>query len=73
MRTNKPHDSWINWTAATVIATLHRYYESDAPTLSDISITHVSFDRIGIPERFRLVDYHPRPEIITVVLKPQVL
>jgi hypothetical protein len=65
----------------TTNAILHCYYESDAPSLSDIGITHVSFDQIPSSEGFLSVDEEPIPvdeepkrssRVVTVVLGPLV-
>jgi hypothetical protein len=72
MRVKKPSDIWWDRSAAMVITTLHRCYESDAPSLWDIDITHVSFDKMSIPV-FGFPSPTPSFEVVTVILKSEVL
>jgi hypothetical protein len=73
MRFKKASDPWWDWTASTAIAILYRYHESEAPSLSDIGITHISFAHLPISEVY-LSEEDPthRLRVVNVILKPQV-
>jgi hypothetical protein len=57
----------------TVIAIFHRYHESGLPTLSDIGITHISFDYLPNSKIGSSAHLEGHSQVFTVILRRQII